>query len=66
MTQRVSQLQTDSEIQRLARDQYELVPPGAQAYAVMPAPNNAANNKPTKKAKEGFFSRVWDDVTFWN
>jgi cell division protein FtsB len=62
---RVNQLQTDAEIQRLARDQYELVQPGEQAFAVMPAPVAAAPAAPAKKHNKGLWSRAWDDITFW-
>lgn len=35
---RVGRLQTAAEIERLAREQYNLVRPGEEAYAVLPAP----------------------------
>ncbi len=35
---RVERLQTAEEIERLAREQYNLVFPGEEAYAVLPAP----------------------------
>jgi Tfp pilus assembly protein PilN len=35
---RVARLQTAEEIERLAREQYNLVFPGEEAYAVLPAP----------------------------
>ncbi|MGH9136496.1 MAG: FtsB family cell division protein [Acidimicrobiales bacterium] len=35
---RVEALQTDAEIERLAREQYRLVRPGEEAYAILPAP----------------------------
>ena len=35
---RVDALQSDDEIERLAREQYNLVFPGEEAYAVLPAP----------------------------
>jgi len=35
---RIERLQTDEEIERLAREQYSLVFPGEEAYAVLPAP----------------------------
>ena len=35
---RVAALGTDAEIERLAREQYNLVYPGEEAYAVLPAP----------------------------
>jgi|GEM_PF-3382167 len=36
--ERIERLQTVEEIQRLAREQYNLVFPGEEAYAVLPAP----------------------------
>ena len=36
--ERIERLQTDEEIERLAREQYNLVFPGEEAYAVLPAP----------------------------
>ncbi|MDP1820074.1 MAG: septum formation initiator family protein [Acidimicrobiales bacterium] len=38
LEQRIGALQTDAEIERLAREQYNLVLPGEEAYAVLPAP----------------------------
>lgn len=35
---RIARLQTPEEIERLAREQYNLVRPGEEAYAVLPAP----------------------------
>lgn len=35
---RIDALQTDAEIERLAREQHNLVRPGEEAYAVLPAP----------------------------
>ena len=35
---RIERLQTTEEIERLAREQYNLVFPGEEAYAVLPAP----------------------------
>ncbi len=35
---RVGQLDTDAEVERIARSQYGLVQPGEEAYAVLPAP----------------------------
>jgi hypothetical protein len=36
--ERIARLQTDEEIERLAREQYNLAYPGEEAYAVLPAP----------------------------
>ena len=59
---RVRKLNTDAEIERLAREQYSLVRPGEEAYAILPAPKAAApQTQPAapppvkKKAKHSFF-----------
>jgi cell division protein FtsB len=36
LTQEQQRLQTDAEIERIAREQYGLVKPGEQAYAILP------------------------------
>jgi cell division protein FtsB len=38
LEQRLAALDSDAEIERLAREQYGLVVPGGAAYAVLPAP----------------------------
>ena len=38
LEQRAAQLHDDAEIERLAREQYNLVRPGEEAYAVLPPP----------------------------
>src|SRR5204862_518249 len=38
MTERVQRLNTDAEIERLARQDYNLVRPGEEAYAILPSP----------------------------
>ena len=38
LAERAAALRTDAEIERLAREQYGLVRPGEEAYAVLPAP----------------------------
>lgn len=68
MTARVQRLNTDAEIERLARQDYNLVRPGEEAYAVLPSPQ-APRARPSATAEEadpGFWSRMWDDVTFWS
>ena len=63
-------LQTDAEIERLAREQYGLVKPGEKAYVIAPSPRPAtpapASTPPPKAAKPGLVSRVWHDIQFWN
>ena len=64
---RVQKLDTDAEIERLAREQYSLVKPGEEAYAILPAPKAAEPAAaPEPEDDPGFWSRVWDDVTFWS
>lgn len=69
LDKQISKLHTDAEIERLARQQYNLVRPGEEAYAILPGPEAAhthtVKSTPAKKHK-GFWSRAWDDVTFWN
>ena len=38
LEQRISTLRTDAEIERIAREQYNLVRPGEEAFAVLPPP----------------------------
>ncbi len=38
LSARVTALDTDAEIERLAREQFDLVRPGEQAFAILPAP----------------------------
>jgi cell division protein FtsB len=38
LTERVEALGTDAEVERIAREQYNLVFPGEEAYALLPAP----------------------------
>jgi cell division protein FtsB len=38
LSARVSALDTDAEIERIAREQFDLVRPGEQAFAILPAP----------------------------
>ncbi len=60
LDERAKQLQSDAEIERLARERYELVTPGQQAYAVMPPPAPPA--PPEKPKKNG----LWDKIKFWD
>lgn len=47
LEQRAALLQSDAEVERLARTHYELVPKGREAYAVMPA--SSTTTVPAKK-----------------
>ncbi len=65
---RVQRLNTDAEIERLAREQYDLVRPGEEAYAILPPPAAPAARAaaPAKRQPPGVWSRVWDGITFWS
>ena len=69
LTGRVARLNTEAEIERLAREQYNLVRPGEEAYAILPPPGPPAPNgdhEPAKQESRGFWADLWDDVTFWS
>ena len=72
-----TRLQTDAEIERVARENYGLVKPGEKAYLMVPpprttasAPASASAGQPKarteRRARPGFFSRLWHDAQFWN
>jgi cell division protein FtsB len=63
---RVKELQTDQAISQLARERYELVPPGSQAYSVMPAPQQAPTTDEKPKQNKSLWSKIGDGLTFWN
>jgi cell division protein FtsB len=63
---RVKELQTDQAISQLARERYELVPPGAQAYAVMPAPQQSAQTEEKSQQNKSLWNKIGDSLTFWN
>ena len=69
---RVKKLNTDAEIERLAREQYNLVKPGEEAYAILPAPTPVTpttvppDEAPEKKKQQGFVASVLDKLAFWN
>ena len=76
MTRRVEELHTDAEIERIAREQYNLVRPGEAAYALLPAPapppptpeELAAAKAAEARAAEAsrsFWDRLFDDLSFW-
>ncbi len=65
---RADELHRDAAVERLVREQYNLVRPGEEAYAILPGPNakKPARVEAARAKHQGFWSRVWDDVTFWN
>lgn len=67
LRQQAAKLQTDAEIERLARQQYGLVKPGEQAFAILPSTKAPAGPAaPTPAHHRGWLSRLWHDVQFWN
>lgn len=42
LANRLQELGTDAEVERLAREQYNMVRPGEEAYAILPAPAPAS------------------------
>lgn len=67
---RVKKLHTPQEIERLAREQYNLVKPGEEAYAILPSPSDGPEDNTFAKKKEkkapGFWQQVGDTITFWD
>jgi cell division protein FtsB len=68
MAARVKRLNTDAEIERLARQDYNLVLPGEEALAILPSPDAPRPRRAPEPVEEdpGFWSDLWDDVTFWS
>jgi cell division protein FtsB len=64
---RAAQLQTDAEIERLARLQYHLVRPGEEAYVILPddtPPTTAAAVPPAAPAQDNsVLGRAWARIT---
>jgi cell division protein FtsB len=63
---RIDTLHTDAEVERLAREQYNLVRPGEEAYAILPsrrAPTADPASKTKANAKAGWVDRTWHSIT---
>jgi cell division protein FtsB len=78
LEERAAELRDDAEIERLAREQYNLVRPGEEAYALLPspAPPAPAASTPAGGAEAlgppapdedepGLLERAWDTLTGW-
>ena len=70
LEERVDALQSDDEIERLAREQYNLVRPGEEAYALLPAPSSTAVTAPPpipleEKSSRSLPGKVWHFLTGW-
>ena len=68
LEERARLLHSDAEIERLAREQYNLVRPGEEAYAVLPPPEPAGGNAGADRDDGGaddrnVLERAWDGIT---
>jgi cell division protein FtsB/cell division protein DivIC len=65
----VTRLQADDTVEQLARERYQLVRPGEEAYAILPepppppAPAAAPPPPPPAPAGDGWLGRMWARVT---
>ena len=62
---REARLQSDAEIERLARQHYNLVRPGEEVFAIIPAPPPpaVAPASPVSRARPGWWQRVFGSLT---
>jgi cell division protein FtsB len=71
LKKRVNELDSDAAIERIAREQHNLVKPGEDAYAVLPPAGDAPKvTRPvlapaTHEAKRSFLERLRDRLSFW-
>jgi cell division protein FtsB len=72
LEERVRALQDADEVERLAREEYNLVRPGEEAYGILPPPGEegAGSATPPEDAGDGdddrnVLERAWDGVTGW-
>ncbi|HUQ62188.1 MAG TPA: septum formation initiator family protein [Acidimicrobiales bacterium] len=66
LEQEVQTLQSDAEIERLARRDYNLVRPGEEVYAVVPEATTTTTTPaapPPKSSSKSLPGRAWDWVT---
>jgi cell division protein FtsB len=66
LEQRAGELRDDAEIERLARERYNLVMPGEEAYALLPAAGTPTTGPPDEGAEEDAsnpLERLWETVT---
>jgi cell division protein FtsB len=71
LKKRIKELDTDSAVERIAREQHNLVKPGEDAYAVLPPAGDApkAAKAPlapvTHDTSRNFWERLRDRLSFW-
>lgn len=69
---RAEELRTDEEIERLAREQYSLVRPGEEAFALLPGSDEKrpaqaplSTTAPVEPPQPGWLEKVLDTIAFW-
>jgi cell division protein FtsB len=64
LSDRAGRLRSDAEIERLARERYNLVRPGERAFAILPPRERGrAHAKPKASEKRPWWQRAWDRLT---
>lgn len=64
LADRARLLETDAEIERLAREQHNLVRPGEEAYAILPPPDVAPPPPPSRSEDDDpWWVRTWERLT---
>src|SRR5437764_499539 len=66
LEQRIRTLHTDAEVERLAREQYNLVRPGEEAYAILPTrqpPPAPPRPAPKPTSSSSWLDRTWKSIT---
>ena len=72
LRKQIDELGSDSAIERIAREQHNLVKPGEDAYAVLPPAGGAPKEEAPALAPEshadsrGFVTRLRDRLSFWD
>jgi cell division protein FtsB len=71
LKKRVKELDSDAAIERIAREQHNLVKPGEDAYAVLPPAGDAPKvaqpplAPDTRDTSRNFWERLRDRLSFW-
>ena len=63
LADREALLQTDAEIERLARQHYNLVRPGEEVFAIIPGPPPVPPGPPLRPARPGWWQRAFASLT---
>ena len=74
LADKAAYLGTDEAVERLARQRYQLVRPGEEAYAILPGPADPKPETPSdlpppvvlEEADPSWWDRTADALTFWD